>query len=217
MRLVSEEVKCVCHLPSWKQCLLKSEEMVCNSGWTADLQEWWWAAGNLARGWLPLFYHRGQHEQEQAVCLWEGKPRASWVYIEKNIAREWGEVAPSSSLSPSEATAGVQCPGLGSPVHGRHLSIQEWAQWGVVKVKTEAYGIEGEADRAGTVQPRERKTWGGLFQMNKHPITGKDIKMELDSAICKGPRYGSALLCFCDAVCVDTATWLNSHEKVVIK
>jgi len=32
-----------------------------------------------------------------------------------------------------------------------------------MKVKTEAYGIEGEADRVGTVQPGRKKTWRGVL------------------------------------------------------
>lgn len=73
-------------------------------------------------------------------------------------------------------------------------------------MKTEAYGIEGEADRVGTVQPGRKKTWGGLIQMHKHLTGGEEMKTEPDSALCKGSRYSLAILCFHDAVCVGTAT-----------
>lgn len=145
--------------------------------------------------------------------MWEGKPWASWVYIGKNVASGGGEVAPSSSLCPSEATAGVQHPGLGSPLHERHLCIQEWAQRGVMKVKTEAHGIEGESDRVGTVQPRKKKIWGGgvLSKWINAWWQGKEIQMELDLST-KGPDVAQP---FCASVMLSVR--IQPHDSTLMQ
>lgn len=142
-----------------------------------------------------------------SVSLWEGKPKASWVTSGRTLPVDQERWPLFSSLSPGEATAGVQA-----------LGILEWAQRGAMKVKTEAYGIEGEADRVGTVQPGRKKTWRGvLSKCISIWQGGRKWRQNQILLSAKGPDIAQP---FCASMML--SVWVQPHDwtlmqKVVIK
>ena len=94
------------------------------------------------------------------MSLWQRSPTTSWAALCK---AEPAEIL-SPLLSTGESTPGVLGPDLGLPVQEghRHSGVSP-AKGHEGDQGTGASEIEGEAERAGTVQPGEEKAQGGSY------------------------------------------------------
>lgn len=83
-------------------------------------------------------------------------------------------------LSPGEFASGALCPGLGSPVRETHTGVSPVQRQG--GEGAEASYTQGEAGKAGTIQPAKEGAWKALTHVHNECLMVEEVKMlEADS------------------------------------